>query len=229
MTLKPVPMPNVFASPSLPITARPVNPPSKKENTASILKSRAFTHLRKNSFGSPMSSTHSEVSTTRNVLESVLINVLSQVFMCIPAVPKWVSTRLDICPWTPMLMLAKLRAANPSAFVHVGPPAAKLVSLSFHMKIAAAMVKRAWMKVPMNSQRRVLGPMQSPNDRAKNIPKINDNRDVRACWSNSVKLGPGSPLLSNMRPRASAIWSKFLRFHGVGNRTRGWLTVTELP
>jgi len=110
-------------------------------------------------------------------------------------------------PCKPMLALIRPKHAYVPALVHAGSERneATLPCPLFQSEIAAAIVKIAWMNVPMNNHRRVFAPTRSPM-RPINAPKRKVVREVRACLSamwNELSRCPGEPWKRRASARAS--------------------------
>lgn len=118
-----------------------------------------------------------------------------------------VFTRFPIIPCNPILALMNPMQTNVSVLDHAGSDRASAVDgwPLFHTQSAAAIVKRAWMNVPRNSQARVLAPIRSPM-RPRKAPKMKVMTDVRACLSarwKEVSRSPGGPWKRRARANAS--------------------------
>lgn len=83
-----------------------------------------------------------------------------------------------------MLALMNPTQTKDSVLVHAGfaRESATLICPLFQMAMAAAMVKRVWIRVPRASHARDLQPILSPM-RAMLAPSMNVMREQRACWS----------------------------------------------
>jgi hypothetical protein len=101
------------------------------------------------------------------------------------------------------------RHANALAVVHAGAPrlSANAPWCASSTETAAAIVRSAWMRVPVTSHARVFAPMRSPM-RPRNAPKMKESTDVSACWSamwKDVSRWPAGPWKS--RASAMASWA----------------------
>ena len=117
---------------------------------------------------------------------------------------------MPMIPCRPRLALINAIATNVSAFDHAGSPRISATEPCplLNAVTAAAMVKSAWMNVPMKSQARVFAPMRSPM-RPRDAPAMKVSTDVSACWSarwKEVSRWPGGP--EKRRARARASWTE---------------------
>jgi len=81
-----------------------------------------------------------------------------------------------------MLALMNPTQTKDNALVHAGSAreSATAACPLFQMAMAAAMVKKVWIKVPRASHARVLQPILSPM-RAMDAPRMNVMREQSAC------------------------------------------------
>jgi hypothetical protein len=107
-------------------------------------------------------------------------------------------------PCNPILALINPTHTNDATFVHAGfaRASATLPWWLCHIAMAAAAVKSAWMKVPRESQRRVLHPSLSPS-RPMKAPKMKVRTEQRAWRSAMWNVRSCWPLKRRARARAS--------------------------
>lgn len=155
--LMPTLIASVPAEPTRWRIARPAKPPRNRLLAKMILWSRLtnfFLMLKRS--GSETSSTQTVVSTTIR-FNHRSVSMSSQVFGNALEVPNCVFSLFAKIPCTPRLALMKPRVTNERVFVQPGSSRvpAKLSDFDFQMQMAAAMLSRAWRKVPEINQMRL--------------------------------------------------------------------------